>query len=508
MPGAADRMTGARRAFTLIEMLIVIGIIMIFLALSIGAVMRTPAVNKLIGTEQLMSDMIRQARDTARSTGSPVQILISKANRTVSGVSQVPVWNETFETAPAGTTAASPWAMQADVTNNLITALGQTGQGLLGSTAMAGTPPASYPLLPSQSLARNTTTIDGFYLACAILPPDPQAPYYTYPDGTPTPDIIPLVQIGDEDDSNALCGLALVLKNTNIQSVTTIATATPANATIPADTLSWDLVGWINDSNGYHMVSSIGNSIANTISPSFLPAGGLDVTGPIVGNRWEDVGLLYDGHELQLYRNGQKVAQVFNADTDANSGNFSTQPKNASYCGGSLFVGRGNFTQLYNKGILPGTLPDPTGANPPLTVVPPTQQRYLVGTLDNARLLRLGTDRTASLPSGVTPDGDYAFTIRPDGVVETTMAAGTASNSQVQMTLMTASGSGAISTVNVTSLGATITFQLMGEVAAGANGQNLDTAVVTIDSDGTVDMNTSATTHQINTGVRTGGVSP
>ena len=63
-------------------------------------------------------------------------------------------------------------------------------------------------------------------------------------------------------------------------------------------------------------------------------------------------------------------------------------------------------------------------------------------------------------------------------------------------------------TVNITTLGATITFQLMGEVAAGANGQNLDTAVITIDPDGTVDMNTNPVTNQVNTGVRTGGVSP
>ena len=500
-------MMGARRAFTLIEMLIVIGIIMIFLALSIGAVMRTPAVNKLIGTEQLMSDVIRQSRDTARSTGSPVQVLISRANRTVSGVSQVPVWNETFEVPPAGVTVASPWAMPSDTSNNFITALGQSGQGLIGSTAMATTPPASYPLVPTQSLSRNTTAIDGFYLACAILPPDPQAPYYTYADGTPTPDIIPLLQVGDENDSNAVCGLALVLKNTSIQTVTTISTPT---VQIDANALSWDLVGWLNDSGGYHMVCSIENSIANTLDPSYLPAGGLDVTGPIVGNRWEDVGLLYDGHTLELYRNGQKIAQVLNSDK---GGAYTSQPKNAAFCGGTVFVGRGNFDQLYNKGLLPNPVladpnpPYPSPGSSTAPTIPATQQRYLVGTLDNARLLRLGTDRTANLPGGVIPDGDYAFTVRPDGVVETTVQQGGVVDSTRTVTTITETGTSS-TTVNITTLGATITFQLMGEVAAGANGQNLDTAVITIDPDGTVDMNTNTTTNQINTGVRTGGVSP
>ena len=501
-------MMGARRAFTLIEMLIVIGIIMIFLALSIGAVMRTPAVNKLIGTEQLMSDVIRQSRDTARSTGSPVQVVISRANRTVSGVSQVPVWNETFEVAPPGVTPVSPWAMTSDISNNFITALGQSGQGLIGATAMGTTPPATYPLTPTQSLSRNTTAIDGFYLACAILPPDPQAPYYTYADGTPTPDIIPLVQVGDENDSNAVCGLALVLKNTNIQKINTIGSP---SVEIDADALSWDLVGWLNDSGGFHMVSSIENSIANSLDPSYLPAGGLDVTGPIVGNRWEDVGLLYDGHTLELYRNGQKIAQLLNNDT---GGAYTSQPKNASYCGGTVYVGRGNFDQLYNKGLLPNPVmadpnppyPNPGGSTNP--VIPPTQQRYLVGTLDNARLLRLGTDRTANLPGGVIPDGDYAFTVRPDGVVETTVAQGGLVNSTRTVTSVSDTGTISNSTVNVTTLGATITFQLMGEVAAGAAGQNLDTAVITIDPDGTVDMNTNPTTNQVNTGVRTGGVSP
>nr|MBA2481008.1 prepilin-type N-terminal cleavage/methylation domain-containing protein [Planctomycetota bacterium] len=118
-------MLRARAAFTLLEMLVVIGIMMVLLGLSIGAVMHTPKVNALIATEHLVADIIRQARHTARSSGAPVMIEIRKGDRQILGVSQITLYNDSFETQPpklAVRTAAVPAPMS--VANGL------TGRGL------------------------------------------------------------------------------------------------------------------------------------------------------------------------------------------------------------------------------------------------------------------------------------------------------------------------------------------------------------------------------------------
>jgi prepilin-type N-terminal cleavage/methylation domain-containing protein len=427
MPRAAR--LPARRAvpqgFTLLELLVVIGIIMLFLGLTIGAVMRTPTVNKLIATEQMMADVVRQARHTARSTGSPVEITISKANRVIMGVSQIPVWNATFDDGDAQYTS-------------YLTNLGQTGSGLWCPPDGSGNPtyPAPVVLTPAQSLARNPNVLDGFYLAAAVNPPDVNG----------AQDIEPLVQIGNEDDSKCCCGLALWNEATTIQQVSQLTAGTPITAAYS----SWDVVGWINDASGYHRVCSIEDSIVTPAT--YLPSSAMDVAGPIVGNRWEEFGLLYDGHVLELYRNGRVIAR--------NNGPFSGVPAIAAACNGPISIAEGTFSSL------PGNF----GASP----VP---KRTLQGTLDNLRLLRLGTDRAASLPSGVTADNDYQLTVRPDGIVENNLSAlSNPSNPTSQHTL-----------------GATVTFQIMGEVSAGAV-SGLDTAVISISSDGSVSSLTNAST--------------
>src|SRR5258708_7202903 len=99
-------------AFTLVEMMVVILIISILLALGIGAIMRKKATNRLLATEQLIADFVRQARHTARSSGAPVVLKIAPVDAndptlgwTVSGVSRQCIWSESWDDSSGGSAA-------------------------------------------------------------------------------------------------------------------------------------------------------------------------------------------------------------------------------------------------------------------------------------------------------------------------------------------------------------------------------------------------------------------
>ncbi len=151
IPAASHR--PRRKAFTLVEMLMVIGLLMLLLGLSIGAVMRTPVHDRLLGTEQLLSDMIRQTRHTARSTGAPVLLIISSAPRTISGVSQTPIWSEGFDEATLPT-IASDWYLQAGSATQQRN-LGQTGYGLVNPAGWARCRPTSPRRSPWPATSRS-----------------------------------------------------------------------------------------------------------------------------------------------------------------------------------------------------------------------------------------------------------------------------------------------------------------------------------------------------------------
>src|ERR1043165_983999 len=77
-------------------MLVVLAIFAALMALTVGAI-STKGSDKLLATEQLVADLVRQARHTARTSGTPVVVLVDKAARRIQGVSQVPVWSEDLD---------------------------------------------------------------------------------------------------------------------------------------------------------------------------------------------------------------------------------------------------------------------------------------------------------------------------------------------------------------------------------------------------------------------------
>jgi type II secretory pathway pseudopilin PulG len=414
----------SRTGFTLVEMLVVIGILMILLALSIGAVLKTPRANALIGTEQLVADLVRQARHTARSSGAPVVLEIEHSQREVMGVSQLPLWSDTFEDT-AGVLA--PWSTPA----------GRSGKGIV----IAAVPPAptAYPTpLPldrQHRLARTATgtrLAEGFYLSCAIRPPPAPAP--NAPPAFPST-IIPLVVVGDdsatgEAQTTTICGLVLASTRRTIQTVTPL--SAPPNISSVFD--CWDVYGWVNSAGaGYVDIDWLGTlrspshvSDAVQANSTALPAETLapgadqDVQGPIAGGGWEELGLLYDGQRLELYHDGQLIAE---ADASAV---------------GALKLPAGN--QAIHLGH----------AHMDKTITSGNTECQLAGVLDEARLYRLGVDRAGNLPSGVTPKADYRVTAHPDGRVEITQYdLGTGAPSATGSLFFSMPGTGAADTAEI-----------------------------------------------------------
>ena len=244
----------ARRGFTLIELLLVIGIIMIFLGLSIGAVMRAPRVNAIVGTEQMISDVIRQARHTARSSGAPVMIEIAQGDRQVMGVSQLPIWMQGFEVI-GSPTPANPDLIPLNFSTDSpsVQGLGLTGKGLVtdtsGATAQALAPIA---LTRQNMLVRATTNgrTEGFYISCSMRP------------GAPG-DIDPLIQIGNVHEDFCTCGLRLQRVHRTVQDPQNHLTG--GTNTGPATYDCWKIVGWVHSGGVQHLVDSVDDSLSKVL---------------------------------------------------------------------------------------------------------------------------------------------------------------------------------------------------------------------------------------------------
>ena len=93
-------MTMARQAFTLIEMLVVIGVLSVLVAIGYGGLINSRGNEGLESVSSLMSNLVRQARHTAMSTGAPVELQIT-GNTTsgfeIRGITQSPLYGQQFD---------------------------------------------------------------------------------------------------------------------------------------------------------------------------------------------------------------------------------------------------------------------------------------------------------------------------------------------------------------------------------------------------------------------------
>jgi hypothetical protein len=125
------------------------------------------------------------------------------------------------------------------------------------------------------------------------------------------------------------------------------------------------------------------------LHPSFPVTGNeLDVASPIGVDQWIEVGLLFDGGTLTLYRNGRRVGE-------------------RPYTGPANGLPVGKDTIFVGQATVPGAGEVYSGPN---------------AVFDDVRLYRMGTDQLGPLPSGVAAMQPYRITVHPDGRVEMAMA--------------------------------------------------------------------------------------
>ncbi len=378
-----------RRGFSLVELLVVLAIIATMAGLVLSGLFTTRDTNRLLAAEQMLAGAIRQARHTARSSGSPVELRLTPTlsgsevvGAKLGGVSRVCLWSETFDkerdTNDDGVIdLVEKLPEPGDRPNGVV--VGRSGNGWQPSIDFPNFPPSPSPPSPPSpppQLTRGSALVrgirsDGFYLACSVLLP-------AKPSG-----VIPLVLIGEnESPSASQCFLALEERTVVVQ---TTNPAPPAPSVPLASVVVWELVGKITDNSGQVKIFSVDHAMVSRIGVN---------PHPIVGGRWVDVGLLYDGKRMILYCDGERIAQL-------------SVGANSHLIGGDSVIYLGS---MLNE----------------IMAAPP--KFYANVPLDDARLYRLGTADLGELPGnvvlisheGAKPDGDLGYRIlcQPDGRVE------------------------------------------------------------------------------------------
>ncbi|HEX3132406.1 MAG TPA: prepilin-type N-terminal cleavage/methylation domain-containing protein, partial [Planctomycetota bacterium] len=101
---AASHRTAAQGGFSLVELLVVLGIIAAMAGMVLGGLFRSRDSNRLLAAEQVLADAIRQGRHTARSTGAPVELRLTPLlsgndviGAKLAGTSRTVLWSETFD---------------------------------------------------------------------------------------------------------------------------------------------------------------------------------------------------------------------------------------------------------------------------------------------------------------------------------------------------------------------------------------------------------------------------
>lgn len=372
MTSTTGRTERARHGFTLLELLVVLAIMALIAGVAWAGILGARHAAGLTGASQLIAGFVRQARSTALSSGAPVQVLIDPDRRTVSGVSQTPLIWEAFEGGSSPGFAGAGWVFE----HPDIAAFPANGSTIL-----------SFP--PNQALVR--TPEDGFFISCWVRPPPAQS--------ASAGEILPLVVIGHDDHGTdeilpaggpsadfAYVGLILQLEELEVQ------ISASQTITVP----HWLPVSWLRTDTAPTAVASQagvrlpGGTVAeHAFHPSVIPAGQestpasdavdpiFPVARPIVGERWIQLGLMYDGERLSTFVDGIEITRdgdgVVGPLSDALLGQIRGDPAKVR-----CYLGQGSDV---------GT---------PITAR---------GQIDELRVMRIGTDRPQVLPSGVEIQG-------------------------------------------------------------------------------------------------------
>lgn len=373
------------RGFTLVELMAVILIVGLLMSLVVGSFFRTRTINKLLASEQVLSDAIRQARHTARSTGAPALLKLSPTRRpdgsplggVITGVSRVWVWSEFFDHGQAPDTSGYT--------------SGMSGTGRLVNQDAPWMP-------PELERALRFRAGDGAYAAVAVRPP------LAGQTGREVPKQIPLILVGpDNSASGSSFGVMLVRSD----AVDPRKAAIQSGGGKRAKMMCWEILGWVRLPKEPEpvYVSSFDNLPGDLArDQAKLPSGNFDIADPIGGDRWEEIGLLITNDQVTLYRNGRRVAELRAGQVVA--GRAIELPKQL-LPGDQIWVGQANL----DGGMAYAKCP-----------------------IDDARVYKLGASEFGSLPQGVYPMADpsqpagtaveYRVLAHPEGRVELSSAIG------------------------------------------------------------------------------------
>lgn len=384
-------MTAARRGFSLVELLVVLGIIAAMTGMVLSGLFRSRDGNRLLAAEQVLADAIRQARHTARSTAAPVELRLTPAvsgteviGARLAGVSRTVLWSETFDKERDSNDDGA--INGNDLGTAQLPAAGQPANGVVLGRSGNGRQPSDAHPIPVQILPRGATIVrggrsDGFYLSCSVRPPRIQGL---------TTQHIPLVMIGPDDVADfasAQCGIGLVPIQHKLQD------GEGPNGQQALIT-SWELTGFVRAESGTSTdIFAAEHQVQTRIAREPWGNNTKEFSHPISGGEWVDVGLLYDGRQLALYLNSRRIA-------------------------------------VRRDGVPTRLLPDCDHLHIGERVVtgtPPTIE-YAAEALDDVRLYRLGTSDLGNLPGnvvlvpalGATPNTTLGWRIlcQPDGRVE------------------------------------------------------------------------------------------
>ncbi|MDA3963426.1 MAG: prepilin-type N-terminal cleavage/methylation domain-containing protein [Planctomycetota bacterium] len=437
-----------RSGFTLVEILVVIGLMAVVMGIAWAGVVGSRRTAGLVGAAELTADLVRQAHHTAQSTAAPVRLRLDKAARTISGVSHIPLVGQSFE----------HWYWPVDSTRNpgelgpprgvdssdLEQVPGASGFGFVLNNHFRS-PSLSDPSLQALELPTRQPLMrsqgDGFYASVLIRPP-----MVTASDCDPlNPNQLPVLMLAkdgvlDPDDDDAFFGLYLEGLESHAQ-----AQPREDGSMIDVYVHQWVPKAWIRTGSG--AITMIrGRHLA--LGSAHLTALDEDSQGPLIGNKWVELGLLYDGQALVLTQNGSEVGR-----TSLNT----TDPRPTA-----------SGQQLNPGPIDPLNIYAGTGLNDPdFKLYFGVQQRATdsapvngSGLIDEIRLFRIGVDRPAKLPSNVELDADYEIIIAADTAGGTSLTDPTQTGATPPNIILRSTTDGTTATLSVDASGhVTTAFQ-------------------------------------------------
>jgi len=398
-------------AFTLMEMLTVIGIMAIIAGIAWAGILGSKRSAGLVGGTELVADLVRQARVTALSTGAPVELRFDTQEQTITGVSQQPVFHVDFETDAGGTPVDDAVAIP-----------GVAGYGLvIGYPGIADPDFDQQPVDPStgidpgddpdhthyrRDLPVNPPLMrregDGWLVECWFKAPPLTPELVTALVSAGTADPLPVLRIGTDDTYNtpeAFLGIDLIPVGYDVQDQ-----PLDGGGNRLVSEWRWGLYGWVYSGSLHELDDGQDDQ---PYHPSV--SGSVEDRMPATGGEWERLALHYDGENLVLYRNGIAVAsQVLDLDGD---GDGDAIPVPTDVRDFDLFIGTDAGTS------------DPDGDG----------DHHEGGLIDEIRILRMGSAMPARLPGGVTisdtPAGDRVLI----GATGSGLAAG-ASDQTIELT--------------------------------------------------------------------------